>query len=309
MYEDLFHKPSTPIQPIHSSIAEQAGVQWLLKRDDLIHPQISGNKWRKLKYNLQCAKEQGYKTLLTFGGAYSNHLYAVAAAGSLFEFDTIGIVRGQEITQLSPTLQFAQSKCMKLEFWPREEYRLKDRSELFERIKEHYGPFYLIPEGGSNALAVKGCTEIIQEIDIPFDYVSCACGTGGTMAGLIAGLDGKNTCMGIPVLKGGSFLKSDIQELLTHYYEQENEKTPDLKNWELETNYHFGGYAKVTPELLSFIQRFEQENNFLIDQVYTAKMLAGMEDLILQGRFKRGDTIVSIHTGGLQGRLPQLSNL
>ncbi|MDJ1505485.1 1-aminocyclopropane-1-carboxylate deaminase/D-cysteine desulfhydrase [Xanthocytophaga agilis] len=309
MSEDLFYKPPTPIQPIHSSVAEKAGVQWVIKRDDRIDPQISGNKWRKLKYNLQCAKEQGYKTLLTFGGAYSNHLYAVAAAGSLFGFETIGIIRGQEFAQLSPTLQFAQSCHMQLELWPREEYRLKEKSELFKQIQEHYDSFYMIPEGGSNALAVKGCTEIIEEIDIPFNYVSCACGTGGTIAGLIAGLHDKNICLGIPVLKGGDFLKSDIQELLSQYYLQEGKTIPPFRNWQLETNYHFGGYAKTTPELISFIHRFEQENNFLIDQVYTAKMLAGIEDLILQGRFKRGDTIISIHTGGLQGRLPQLSNM
>lgn len=299
------HLP-TPIQSIQSKLADRAGVQWMIKRDDLIHPQISGNKWRKLKYNLQYAKEQGFSTLLTFGGAYSNHIYAVAAAGILHGFHTIGIIRGEEPIQLSETLQFAKSCKMQLEFWPRHEYSLKNNSELFDIILKKYGSFYMIPEGGSNALAVKGCAEIINEIQIPFDYICCACGTGSTIAGLIAGLNNEKKALGISALKGGSFLRADIRSLLQHYYFQQNLSQVVPENWEIETGYHFGGYAKITEELLSFIRRFKQENNFQIEQVYTAKMLAAVEDLIKKGQFQRGETIISLHTGGLQGRMPEL---
>jgi len=306
MADRLIFQTPTPIQPIRSQVAEWAGVQWLIKRDDLIHPQISGNKWRKLKYNLQYAKMQGIDTLVTFGGAYSNHLYAVAAAGHALGFRTIGIVRGEKPEVLSPTLYFVREKGMQLAFWPRQAYARKEDSDLFESIASKYAPFYLIPEGGSNTLAVKGSAELVAEINEPFDYLCSACGTGGTLAGLIAGCAGRGHIIGVPVLKGGDFLQDDILHLLQKYYALEGQNPPLLQNWTLRTDYHFGGYARVTTELLTFIRRFEQENDFLIEQVYTAKMLFGIEDMIRQGYFRRGQTIIAIHTGGLQGRLPQL---
>ncbi len=301
----MIHTP-TPVQEIKSAVAEKAGIRWLIKRDDLIHPQISGNKWRKLKYNLQQAQNQGIHTLVTFGGAYSNHLYAVAAAGKLMGFETVGIVRGDQSATLSSTLQFAQSCGMQLEFWSRQAYSEKEKAFNFQTIQQKYDSFYLLPEGGSNALAVKGCTEIIEEIEVPFDYLLCACGTGCTLAGLIAGSQGKGHILGFAALKRGDFLQTEIENLLQKYYDWNGQNLPVPKNWSLQTDYHFGGYAKHTPELLAFIQRFEEENAFQIEQVYTAKMLFGTEDLIRQGAFKRGEILISLHTGGLQGRLPLL---
>ncbi len=305
---DLFQNP-TLLQRVHSRAAQEAQVQWFIKRDDLIHPQISGNKWRKLIYNFLNAVDKGYTRLLTFGGAYSNHLYAVAAAGKRAGVQTIGIVRGERPTSLSPTLQFAESCGMHLEFWSREAYALKDQSPVFQEIESRYAPFYLIPEGGSNALAVKGCTEIVAELTQPFDYLCCACGTGGTLAGLIAGAAGQGQVLGFSALKGGEFLVEEVRQLLNAYYLYEYPSETGVsvpENWHIETGYHFGGYAKHTPDLLNFIRRFERENAFLIEQVYTAKMLWGIEDLLRKDFFQPSKTIVSIHTGGLQGRLPEL---
>lgn len=307
--DELFHPP-TPLHRVYSHVAKGAGVQWFMKRDDLIHPQISGNKWRKLKYNFLYATQQGYARLITFGGAYSNHLYAVAAAGKRWGLETVGIVRGEKPEKISPTLQFAESCGMQLEFWPREDYRLKEKAVAFQEIQDNYTPFYLIPEGGSNALAVKGCAEIVTELTEPFDYLCVACGTGGTLAGLIAGSAGQGHIIGFAALKGGGGLTEDVQQLLTNYYIQEK-STEAVRvlpsNWHMETAYHFGGYAHYTTDLLQFIQRFEKENGFQIEQVYTAKMLWGIEDLLQKGFFQAGQTIVTVHTGGLQGRLPKLN--
>ncbi len=301
VWQDL--QTPTPLQPIRSSIATGAGVQWLIKRDDLIHPQVSGNKWRKLKYNLMHAQKCGFRTLVTFGGAFSNHLHATAAAGQLFGFETVGIVRGERPGVLSPTLQFAESCGMQLEFWPREAYRHKETSGLFGEIEKKHAPFHLIPEGGSNGWAVRGCAEIVAELAMPFDCLTCATGTGGTLAGLIAGAAGRGSVIGFSALKGGGFLAGEAQRLLAEYYVSERANPAVHDNWHIETEYHFGGYARHTPGLRAFMHGFERENGFLIEQVYTAKMLFGVEDLMRKGLFRRGATVVSLHTGGLQGRL------
>jgi 1-aminocyclopropane-1-carboxylate deaminase/D-cysteine desulfhydrase-like pyridoxal-dependent ACC family enzyme len=293
---------TTPVQRVRSQVADAAGVRWLVKRDDLIHPQISGNKWRKLKYNLAAARQGGFDTLVTFGGAFSNHLYAVAAAGRLFGFKTVGIVRGERAANLSPTLQFAESCGMELVFWSREAYRSKENAPDFADITNRYAPFYLIPEGGTNEMAVRGCAEIVGEIAEPFDYLTCACGTGGTLAGLIAGCDGRGQVIGFSALKGGEFLVTEVGKLLENHYAATSQTKSSPKNWHIRTEYHFGGYARHTPALLDFMRRFEQENGFLIEQVYTAKMFYGTEELMRQGGFRRGETVISLHTGGLQGR-------
>ena len=290
---------TTPVQPVCSPVADAAGVRWLVKRDDLIHPQISGNKWRKLKYNLKAARHGGFGTLATFGGAFSNHLYAVAAAGRLFGFKTVGIVRGERAANPSPTLQFAESCGMELVFWSREAYRSKENAPDFADVANRHAPFYLIPEGGTNELAVCGCAEIVAEISEPFDHITCACGTGGTLAGLIAGCDGCGQVIGFSTLKGGEFLVAEVEKLLENHYAANDETKQPPKNWHIRTEYHFGGYAKHTPALLDFMQRFEQKNGFLIEQVYTAKMFYGIEELMRQGYFRRGETVISLHTGGL----------
>ncbi len=285
-----------PLQVVDDPRLRQAGVQLLVKREDLVHPVISGNKWHKLRYNLEAARSQGHHTLLSFGGAYSNHIHALAAAGRAAGFNTIGVIRGECYEPLNPTLQFAADQGMRLHYLNRREYRRKSSPELLDGLRRLFGAFYPIPEGGSNALAVKGCREIVADIDQPFDIIATACGTGGTLAGLVAGLEGRAQALGFAVLKGGAFLRDEVAALLQSAAE------PPFGNWSINPDYHFGGYAKVKPELLAFMADFEARHAIPLEPVYTAKMLFGLFDLIAQGFFPRGTTIVAIHTGGLQGR-------
>lgn len=285
---------STPIQAIHDSLFDRHGVQLLIKRTDLVHPIISGNKWYKLKYNLLAARQQGYETLLSFGGAYSNHIHALARAGHEYGFKTIGLIRGEPYHPLNPTLQFAMDHGMALHYLSRTEYRLKHSAAMVERLRQQFGAFYLLPEGGSNALAVQGCSEMLADDD--FDVVACACGTGGTVAGVIAGLSGERRILGIAVLKGAEFLHDEVQRLL-----QEGGSS-GFNNWRIECRYHHGGYAKTTPELLEFMQRFEHDHGVPLDPVYTGKLLFALYAMVEQQQFPRGTTVLAIHSGGLQGR-------
>jgi 1-aminocyclopropane-1-carboxylate deaminase/D-cysteine desulfhydrase-like pyridoxal-dependent ACC family enzyme len=207
----------TPLQEIHSRLFETRHVRLFIKRDDLIHPPISGNKWRKLKYNVLEAKDQQKKTLLTFGGAYSNHIFAVAAAGKIYGFDTIGIIRGEKAESLNKTLSFALDCGMLLHFISRNDYRKKDDPAFIDRLRRTFGDFYFLPEGGTNLLAVKGCAEIDSEFDIEYDYLCCPCGTGGTLAGLIVGNNGKKSLLGFSALKGMTDLDLKIETLVYEY--------------------------------------------------------------------------------------------
>ena len=262
-----------------------------IKREDLLHPHISGNKFRKLKYNLLQAKAENQHTLLTFGGAFSNHILAVAAAGKEHNFKTIGIIRGEELISKiahNPTLQKTQEFGMELEFVTREDYRNKNDPDFLEKLKVKHGSFYLLPEGGTNALAVQGCEEILTKSDDEFDYICCAVGTGGTISGIINCSKPSQQVLGFPALKG-DFLKEDIL------------KFTKKKNWELINNYHFGGYGKVTEALIQFINDFKKENDIYLDPIYTGKMVFGVIDLIHKNYFPKGSKILLIHTGGLQG--------
>lgn len=257
----------------------------------MLHPYISGNKFRKLKYNLAQAKKEGRTTLLTFGGAFSNHILAVAAAGSEQGFKTIGVIRGEELSDKiaeNPTLQKAQDFGMVFEFVSREFYKEKNNKEFIGKLEEKFGDFYLLPEGGTNHLAVKGCEEILMESDAVFDYVCCAVGTGGTISGIINCSKSGQQVLGFPALKG-SFLKEDICKFV------------DNPNWKLIADYHFGGYAKVTDELIQFINDFYLKYQIPLDPVYTGKMAFGVMDMIQKGQFPKGSRILMIHTGGLQG--------
>jgi 1-aminocyclopropane-1-carboxylate deaminase/D-cysteine desulfhydrase-like pyridoxal-dependent ACC family enzyme len=307
----LLHAPVyTPLQLVQDAFTDAAEITLYIKREDLIHPQISGNKWRKLKYNLLQANRERKDTLLTFGGAYSNHIYAVAAAGKLYNFHTIGIIRGEEHSPLNATLSFAQACGMHLYYLDRTTYKQKDYAEVLYPLQEQFGKFYLIPEGGSNALAVKGCTEIVQEIPSEVNYLCLPCGTGGTMAGLIAGAPDKQI-IGFSALKGGEFLNQSVKDLLNMYAGIDSSPSKiylTASNWHIQVDYHFGGYAKVQPELLEFIRKFEQTHNIPLEQVYTGKMLYGVYDLLQKGYFPKGSTLVVLHTGGLQGRNAMLSN-
>ena len=262
-----------------------------IKREDLIHPFISGNKFRKLKYNLLQAKAEKKSKLLTFGGAFSNHIAAVAYAGKENNLETIGIIRGDELESKifeNPTLTFAQKCGMKFEFVSREVYKSKSTNSFIEDLKERYSDFYLVPEGGTNSYAVKGCEEILTNEDCDFTHICCAIGTGGTISGLINSAKANQKIIGFPALKG-DFLSDDIRKFATN------------SNWQLQTDYHFGGYAKINNELIRFINDFFKQTNIPLDPIYTGKMMFGIVDLIQKGYFPKRAKIIAIHTGGLQG--------
>ncbi|KAA3440188.1 1-aminocyclopropane-1-carboxylate deaminase/D-cysteine desulfhydrase [Rufibacter hautae] len=286
---------SVLLQPLSDPLLTQKGVELAVLREDLLHPGIPGNKWRKLKYNLLAAQEQGCETLVTFGGAFSNHIAAVAAAGKEFGFSTVGYIRGEETLPLNPTLAFTAQQGMLLRYLSRSDYRLRNEPHFQAQILKTAPKPYLLPEGGTNLLAVKGCAEIITELTAPWDVLCVASGTSGTLAGIVVGVAGKGKIIGFPALKGGEFLQKEVTELVQAYSGQ------TYQNWELQIHYHFGGYAKHTPELLAFIQTFHQRHNILLDPVYTGKMLYGVFDLIKQDYFPAGTKLVAVHTGGQQG--------
>lgn len=288
----IYQQP--PLLEIKSSLAKGWGVSVSMLREDLNHPQISGNKWWKLKYNLQEVIEGGYNKLLTFGGAYSNHLYATAAAAAELRIDSMGIVRGEETLPLNRTLSFVKAHGMKIHYVSRENYRRKKEPEFIQSLKDRFGDFFLIPEGGTNDLAIKGIQEWALQIAarIEFDYLCLPVGTGGTIAGMINALP-QPKIIGFSSLKGGEFLADEIQQWLT----------AKNKNWQIETSYHFGGYGKINNELTAFISEFEKTNKVLLDPVYTGKMMFGIYDLLKKGFFESGSKILVLHTGGLQGRL------
>lgn len=277
------------------------GITLTIKREDLIHSHIAGNKWRKFKYNLLAARQEKQQVLLTFGGAYSNHIAAVAAAGQEFGFKTIGIIRGEELATHqghNPTLQAALNNGMQLHFISRIQYRLKSSPEFIDALQQRFGSFYLIPEGGTNALAIQGCEEILTESDKQdFDYVCCAVGTGGTLAGIINSTNTRQQVIGFSALKG-DFVVDEVNQWLGR---------PHIKtNWHINTDYHFGGYAKTSPALFDFIRTFMQQTGIQLDPVYTGKMLYGVFDLVQLGYFPTNSRILAIHTGGIQGNQSDL---
>ncbi|PWI31178.1 1-aminocyclopropane-1-carboxylate deaminase [Flavobacteriaceae bacterium LYZ1037] len=262
-----------------------------IKPDYLNHPFVSGNKFRKLKYNLLIAKQLNYSVLLTFGGAYSNHIAAVAAAGHEFGFKTIGVIRGDELSAKiseNPTLTFAKNQGMEFYFISRETYKEKTTETFIDALKIKFGDFYLIPEGGTNNLAVKGCEEILTRDDNSFDYICCPVGTGGTISGLINSSNNSQKILGFPSLKG-DFLREEIGKFAQN------------KHWDLIQDYHLGGYAKINTDLISFINWFKATYHIPLDPIYTGKMMFGIFDLLKQGYFPKGSKILAIHTGGLQG--------
>jgi 1-aminocyclopropane-1-carboxylate deaminase len=267
-------------------------IELFIKREDLLHPIISGNKFRKLKYNIQEAKRLGHSTLLTFGGAFSNHILAVAGAGAEFGFSTIGVIRGEEIEYKiheNPTLIKAQELGMKFYFVSRSDYREKENTNFKEKLQTIFGNFYLIPEGGTNNLAIKGCEEILTKEDKEgFSHVVCSVGTGGTLSGLINSSNKNQYIIGFSSLKG-SFLSDVIRNFVTK------------SNWIINDDYHFGGYGKVNCELIQFINAFYKQTKIPLDPIYTGKMVYGVMDLIEKDFFPPNAKILMIHSGGLQG--------
>lgn len=265
--------------------------QLSLKPEYRIHPTVSGNKYRKLKYNIKAVLDGNFEGVLTFGGAFSNHIAATAAAGKALNISTIGIIRGEELAdeiENNTTLGYAKSCGMGLEFISRTEYRKKDEISFLKTLQNKYPNYFIIPEGGTNSLGVMGCEEILSETDYEFDIICCSVGTGGTISGLINSSLPHQKVIGFPALKG-AFLKKDIR------------KFAQQSNWDLCHEYHFGGYAKVNLELIQFINKFKQEFELPLDPIYTGKMMFGIFDLIQKGFFSKSTKILAIHTGGLQG--------
>ena len=266
-------------------------ITLIIRRLDLVHPQISGNKFFKLKYNFLEAKRQGYQHILSFGGAYSNHIAATAFAAQQFGFQSVGVIRGEELADrpLNPTLATAQEFGMQLHFVSRDEYRRKQQPEYLAELARQFPEHYVIPEGGTNALAIQGCQEILKDSDAQFDVICCAVGTGGTISGLIEASHAHQQILGFSALKG-SFLKDEVAQL--------TKKT----NWNILDDYCCGGYAKTSAALVQFIRDFEAEFSIPLEQVYTAKMLMGIFDLIEKNYFPARSKLLVIHSGGLQGR-------
>lgn len=283
-------------QQIQLPILKEKGIELWIKREDTIHPFVSGNKFRKLKYNIDAAKKENKDTLLTFGGAFSNHIAATAVAGKIAGFKTIGIIRGDELEKnleatlaQNTTLRHASKNGMHFKFVSRETYRNKTSEEFITQLQKEFGDFYLVPEGGTNNLAVKGCEEIITSEDEKFDYICCAVGTGGTISGLINSVKNHQQIIGFPALKG-DFLTAEIQQ-----FAKRND------NWRLQTEFHFGGYAKYTSELIRFINEFKEQATVPLEPIYTGKMMFGIVKMIENNQFKSESKILAIHTGGLQG--------
>ncbi len=281
------------INTVHNQFLElnNSTVQLALKPEYLIHTFISGNKYRKLKYNLEKAKDLKNDTILSFGGAYSNHIAATAFAGKLYGFRTVGIIRGEELVDKvdsNPTLKFAKGCGMQFKFVDRETYRHKTEVDFVDSLKAEFGDFYLVPEGGTNLLAVQGCEEILNENDSDFDFICCSIGTGGTISGVINASKSHQKILGFPALKG-DFIREDIRKFATK------------DNWDLITDYHFGGYGKIKPELITFINDFKKRYDVPLDPIYTGKMMYGIFDLMEKQFFPKDAKILAIHTGGLQG--------
>ncbi len=300
LWQHLQHTKPSPLQPIHDEKWTDKGVRLYIKRDDLLTPfandPFCGNKWRKLKYNLLAAKEQRIQTLLSFGGAYSNHIAALASAGHLLGFKTIGIIRGEVVS--NPTLDRARADGMQLHFIDRTSYRKKKKPDFITELQQTFGPCLLIPEGGTNQLALKGCadlaTEIVEQCVKKPTHIAVSCGTGGTLSGIINGLQGQCYALGVSVLKG-NFMTKEVNGLLDEFGDG------NWSNWEVQESYHHGGYARETDKLIQFINYFYEKHSIQLERIYTGKLFYALYQLLEKGYFKKGSIVVAVHTGGLQG--------
>ena len=277
-------------QEISLPILTDKGIRLFIKRIDKINKFISGNKWYKLKYNLVEAQNNGFNQILTFGGAYSNHISATSFAANKKQLKSIGVIRGEESLPLNPTLKFAKENGMYLHYISRSEYKGKEDEFFLRELKDKFGNFYLIPEGGTNSLAIMGSSEIIDEIDFQ-DYICCSVGTGGTISGIINSIANHQRVIGFPAIKDFNKLENNV-----------NHWTNNNK-WKFIGDYSFGGFAKVNSSLNEFINHFYETQQIPLDAIYTGKMMFGILDLIEKDYFPNNTTILAIHTGGIQGNL------
>ena len=288
-----------PVENIQPSWLSDSDIQLDLLRLDRLHPQISGNKWFKLKNHLLEAEKKNISTVLSFGGAWSNHIHALAAAGHLSGFQTIGVIRGEQPGNPSAMLQDAEHWGMQLHFTSRTDYRLKHephfQQQLLTTLNQSQDDVLIVPEGGSGSLGVAGCETILTAGNIDsgdYDQIWLACGTGATLAGIVRATDPDTLVRGIAVLKGADFLYGDIRQYLPPHY----------NHWKLEMDHHCGGYGKTSPQLLQFIESFEAETGIPLDHVYTGKMMLALKQHIEAGNLEKGSRILAMHTGGLQGK-------
>ncbi len=276
------------------------GVSVQVLRLDTFCPKLSGNKFFKLKHNIAYAKQQGIGQLISFGGAYSNHIHALAIAGQLHGLATIGVIRGERAGSLNLTLADAQAAGMRLVFVSREQYKKRQQANFHQQLENQFGRSLVIPEGGSNVQGISGCGEIIEHIshhiNTRYDYLALACGTGATMAGVVAAAPEDKTVLGFPVLKGADFLETDIAA-----YIKAIKGDARSASWRLERAYHCGGYAKLNARLVDFVSNFGRAYNIALDHIYTGKLFMGLFDLIHHQAIPEGTRVIAIHTGGLQG--------
>jgi 1-aminocyclopropane-1-carboxylate deaminase/D-cysteine desulfhydrase-like pyridoxal-dependent ACC family enzyme len=281
-------KPDVLISKINTKIVQEKNIQLDLLRLDLIHPEISGNKWFKLKHNIDFAIQNNYKSIVSFGGAYSNHLHALAFAGKQYNIKTIGIIRGEVVE--NETLNDSKKWGMEIHFMSRETYREKYENHFLKTVQEEFKTSYIIPEGGNNMLGQKGCAEILSPKQKEnYDLFCCSIGTGATFTGIVNSLGGEKKAMGFSAIKNGHYIANEIQQQTV------------FSNYELQYEYHFGGFAKLNDSLITCMQQFKSEHQIELDRVYTGKMLFGIFDLIEKNSFQEGIKILAIHTGGLQG--------
>ena len=273
---------------IFDSLFEEKNIRVFIRRLDLIPKPISGNKYFKLKYNISHALEKKYSSIITFGGAYSNHILATSIICNQNKLRSIGYIRGEEKVSFNPTLKEAIKNGMEIKYLNRKDYS-KIKNEIFlNSLFKEYENYYLLPEGGTNNLAIAGAEEIL-ELNEDYQYVCCPVGTGGTISGIINKSSSESKVIGFSSLKGINSLKIEIEE-------QTNKK-----NWIINEDYSGKGYAKISKDLIDFINIFFREKKIILDAIYTAKMVMGIYDLIKKKYFKNGSRILIVHTGGVQG--------
>ncbi|MFK8038738.1 MAG: 1-aminocyclopropane-1-carboxylate deaminase/D-cysteine desulfhydrase [Crocinitomicaceae bacterium] len=298
----LFNIPS-PLLQIHLPISQASNIEVWMKRDDLIHSEISGNKWRKLKFNIEKFKQGQYDAILTFGGAFSNHIAATAFAGKELNIPTIGIIRGEELNQNSnSTIQAAHQNGMDLHFVSRTKYKERYEKIYWTELRNRFGNILIIEEGGANFHGLLGCSEVVSELPFEPDYILTAAGTGTTSAGLLFTCD-KSEIISVPVLKKGTFIKDEIKELLYYSGLSGGDINLKLNQLKLETRFHFGGYGKSNHVLIDFMNAFYEQTKIPLDHIYTAKMVYAFTELVKESYFKKGSKVVLLHTGGLQGNV------
>lgn len=300
MDESVFRIPSPEEKHDFPELLNK-GIELFIKRDDLIHPEISGNKWRKLKWNVENAIRSGKHAILTFGGAHSNHIAATAAAANLFALKSIGIIRGEDVDLSNPTLKQAKNYGMHIHPITRTEFRRIEDRDYMEELRHKFGPIYIIPQGGSNYYGVQGCTEIISELGQDYDRIFLAVGTATTLSGMAIANRNSAKIYGVCALKGGDFLRETVTSFVKKAFNDSETEEAILSNIELLTNYHFGGYAKSRPDLLQFMRNFYAKTNVKLEPIYTGKAAFALFDMADKLQLKNREKWLLVHSGGLQG--------